>query len=67
VPEISKEQVDAAEAVFLDAKVNAEEDPEGYRQAAQAFADLRVAWKQQEEAAGNRSGFHAPVVSNYEE
>lgn len=62
--EITKEQLDAAEYDFLISKFS--DDPEVRREAAQAFGDLRTAWKLQEEAAGRRSGFHAPIVSNYE-
>lgn len=57
--EITLEQLAAAEQEMLDAKESG--DAERKHEAGQAFADLRMAFKKQEEAAGRRNGLRAVV------
>lgn len=52
--EITAEQVAAAEDNL--AKVKKKKDPEAKREAMQALADLRAAYREQEEQAGRRTG-----------
>lgn len=63
--DITLAEVDQAEAELLDTKAKARKrgataaDTQKYKEAAQATADLRRSYREQEEAAGRRSGMVA--------
>lgn len=60
--EITAEQVAAAEADLVATKKRAKHGHEDRTAAMQALADLRSAFRAQEEAAGRRTPGHAVVV-----
>lgn len=60
--EITQEQFDAAEADYLATKESG--NPDDKREAAQAFADLRTAFKLQQAQAGQRDPNAMVVVEH---